>query len=160
MARISTYPLDSTVVGTDKLIGTDQDNATSTKNYAISDLGAYFGALTTGKLWVGDADGQQAESTVLVSDETNGFVGIGTLTPIVALDVAGAINSTGAVTGGTIVKDSATADDILLGDGTTTLLSAIFQPGLVEYTDNADAIAGGLVSGQIYRTGDDLKIVH
>jgi len=81
MARISTYPLDSTVVGTDKLIGTDQDNATSTKNYAISDLGAYFNEL-------------------------------------------------------------------------------ILQPGLVEYTDNADAIAGGLVSGQIYRTGDDLKIVH
>ena len=160
MARISTYPLDSTVVGTDKLIGTDQDNAASTKNYAISDLGAYFGTLTTGKLWVGDADGQQAESTVLFSNETSGFVGIGTITPTVALDVTGAVTSTGAITGGTIIKDSATADDILLGDGTTTLLSAIFQPGLVEYTDNADAITGGLVSGQIYRTGDDLKIVH
>jgi hypothetical protein len=171
MARISTYPLDSTVVGTDKLIGTDQDNAASTKNYAISDLGAYFGTLTTGKVWIGDAQGQKAESTVLFSNETSGFVGIGTITPTVALDVTGAvtstgaitgetINSTGAVTGGTIVKDSATADDILLGDGTTTLLSAIFQPGLVEYTDNADAITGGLVSGQIYRTGDDLKIVH
>ena len=29
-----------------------------------------------------------------------------------------------------------------------------------EYTDNADAIANGLVAGDVYRTGDDLKIVH
>lgn len=28
------------------------------------------------------------------------------------------------------------------------------------YADNATAIAGGLVAGQIYRTGDYLKIVH
>ena len=28
------------------------------------------------------------------------------------------------------------------------------------YADNATAIAGGLVTGQIYRTGDYLKIVH
>jgi hypothetical protein len=28
------------------------------------------------------------------------------------------------------------------------------------YADNAAAILGGLVAGQIYRTGDNLKIVH
>ena len=67
MARISTYPLDSTVVGTDRLIGTDQDNATSTKNYTISDLGAYFGTLTTGKVWIGDAQGQKAEGDAVFS---------------------------------------------------------------------------------------------
>lgn len=29
-----------------------------------------------------------------------------------------------------------------------------------EYADNAAALAGGLTAGQIYRTGDNLKIVH
>ncbi len=29
-----------------------------------------------------------------------------------------------------------------------------------EFADNATAITGGLSIGQIYRTGDDLKIVH
>lgn len=31
---------------------------------------------------------------------------------------------------------------------------------VLEYTDNADAIANGLTSGDVYRTGDVLKIVH
>ena len=29
-----------------------------------------------------------------------------------------------------------------------------------EYADNAAALSGGLTAGQIYRTGDNLKIVH
>jgi len=32
--------------------------------------------------------------------------------------------------------------------------------GAPEYADNAAAIAGGLFIGQVYRTGDTLKIVH
>jgi len=32
--------------------------------------------------------------------------------------------------------------------------------GIVEYTDNAAAIAAGLTAGYLYRTGDALKIVH
>lgn len=31
---------------------------------------------------------------------------------------------------------------------------------LPEYADNAAALAGGLVIGQVYRTGDLLKVVH
>lgn len=29
-----------------------------------------------------------------------------------------------------------------------------------QYDDNADALANGLIVGDVYRTGDDLKIVH
>lgn len=29
-----------------------------------------------------------------------------------------------------------------------------------QYDDNADALSGGLVAGDVYRTGDVLKIVH
>jgi hypothetical protein len=31
---------------------------------------------------------------------------------------------------------------------------------VLEYTDNADAISNGLTAGDVYRTGDNLKIVH
>lgn len=31
---------------------------------------------------------------------------------------------------------------------------------LPEYVDNAAALAGGLTPGQVYRTGDVLKVVH
>ena len=33
-------------------------------------------------------------------------------------------------------------------------------PGISEYNDNTDALAGGLTIGERYRTGDLLKIVH
>ena len=38
----------------------------------------------------------------------------------------------------------------------TELLGALTR----EYADNAAAIAAGLTAGQLYRTGDFLKIVH
>jgi len=50
MARISTYTIDSTVEGSDKLLGTDANSssALATKNYTIDSLKAYItGAQTT-----------------------------------------------------------------------------------------------------------------
>ena len=41
MARISTYPIDTTVVGNDILIGSDADDANITKNYKIDSIAAY-----------------------------------------------------------------------------------------------------------------------
>jgi hypothetical protein len=40
------------------------------------------------------------------------------------------------------------------------ILLSIPYTGAPEYADNAAAIAGGLTNGQVYRTGDVLKIVH
>lgn len=40
------------------------------------------------------------------------------------------------------------------------ILLSIPYTGAPEYADNAAAIAGGLLAGQVYRTGDVLKIVH
>jgi hypothetical protein len=37
---------------------------------------------------------------------------------------------------------------------------AIVIANTPEYADNATALAAGLTAGQIYRTGDNLKIVH
>ena len=40
------------------------------------------------------------------------------------------------------------------------ILLSIPYTGAPEYADNAAAIVGGLTNGQVYRTGDVLKIVH
>jgi len=47
-----------------------------------------------------------------------------------------------------------------VGIGTTDPGSKLSIVGLVEYTDNAAAKTGGLIAGDLYRTGDLLKIVH
>jgi len=40
------------------------------------------------------------------------------------------------------------------------IVLSIPYTGAPQYADNAAAIAGGLLQGQVYRTGDVLKIVH
>ena len=40
MARISTYPLDGTIVATDKLLGTEEGSLV-TKNFKVEDLTSY-----------------------------------------------------------------------------------------------------------------------
>ena len=42
MAKISTYALDDSISGNDKVIGTDADNINETKNFKISDLSNYI----------------------------------------------------------------------------------------------------------------------
>ncbi len=42
MARISTYPLDSSITKTDKLIGTDGDDNSVTKNFAVDAFAEYI----------------------------------------------------------------------------------------------------------------------
>lgn len=40
------------------------------------------------------------------------------------------------------------------------MILSIPSSGVPEYTDNVAAVAAGLSQGQLYRTGDILKIVH
>ena len=42
MARISTYPLDTNLVGTDYWIGSDANSAYATKNFTIDSVAAYM----------------------------------------------------------------------------------------------------------------------
>lgn len=44
--------------------------------------------------------------------------------------------------------------------GKTWLGGSLNIQGVFEYTDNSNAIVGGLTMGDFYRTGDNLKIVH
>ena len=48
------------------------------------------------------------------------------------------------------------------GTGATDwrIVLSVPNAGATEFADNAAAISGGLLVGQVYRTGDTLKIVH
>lgn len=54
---------------------------------------------------------------------------------------------------------SATLNGDLIVTGKTTT-NNLNITGVLEYTDNADALSNNLVVGDVYRTGDLLKIVH
>jgi hypothetical protein len=71
------------------------------------------------------------------------------------------------------VRNSGGSEDIIkaLEDGAVTLYydnaeklvtssTGIKILSVSEYADNTAAIAGGLTTGDVYRTGDLLKIVH
>lgn len=47
-----------------------------------------------------------------------------------------------------------------MGVGDWRIILSVPNTGAAEYSDNAAALAGGLLVGQVYRTGDTLKIVH
>jgi hypothetical protein len=47
MAKISTYPSDSNITGSDRLIGTDADDMNATKNFSVSSLAAYVNSPVT-----------------------------------------------------------------------------------------------------------------
>lgn len=52
MARIKQYPLDTTITGGDKLVGTDVGNNNATRSYQIETIGQYFSK-------TGSADGSK-----------------------------------------------------------------------------------------------------
>jgi len=47
-----------------------------------------------------------------------------------------------------------------VGIGISNPTSKLQVVGILEYTDNADALSNGLTAGAFYRTGDLLKVVH
>ena len=83
----------------------------------------------------------------------------GTLTGTLNINTSGGdrnffVNPT-ATTFGIGDLDGVVADAAISGDGTNIKIA-----GVSEYLDNFAAINAGLSSGEIYRTGDLLKIVH
>ncbi len=61
----------------------------------------------------------------------------------------------GTVSGFGFYDETGTVTALFLKDG-----GGVRVPSIAEYNDNANAAASGLAVGDVYRTGDDLKIVH
>jgi len=91
MAKISTYPIDSSVSGGDMLIGTDVDNANATKNFTVSDLISY--AATNNLVpYTGATQDVNLGSNDLLVGGTLGVTGLSTLNDV---DVNGDIDFNG-----------------------------------------------------------------
>ena len=90
--------------------------------------------------------------------------GIGTVARGVGQHVSGKFNTTGNTTSLFIIGNGTGTtyrSDVVIVDSTGMTVSGTFKiTGVLEYADNDAAIAGGLTIGDVYRTGDDLKIVH
>ncbi len=107
MGKISTYPVDGTISGSDKLIGTDASN-NATKNFTVADLADYIAdevpaptleAVTTaGNFTLGDivVNGEMESDSIL----NNGAMVTQTAQVNGACSV-GSLSSSGAVSGTT-----------------------------------------------------------
>ena len=149
-----------------------------------------IGALSMGKGWsgVGTAGSAGSFNTALghgalyYLNDSNGNIGIGYNTffngafaPTIGYNIAigyeaGRLITTGnynVLLGGYSGTDYATLSNYMIfSDGQGNQRFRVDNNGnmilntIQEYADNAAAVLGGLVVGTIYRTGDDLKIVH
>lgn len=116
-----------------------------------------------GMATIGDAFGADAATRLVVN--TGSFKSVGFFSGLepkkyFEVDVIsqryglGDLENTGCNTN-IKIDDEGTAQTITLNANNGVVVSIV-----QEFSDNDSAIAGGLVAGTIYRTGDDLKIVH
>jgi hypothetical protein len=119
MARISTYPTDSSVSGGDMLIGTDVDNANATKNFTVSDLNSYLvsSPTTLNNLvpYTGATQNVDLGSFDLLVGGTLGVTGLSTLGAINGTSLT--LSSTLSVTGQTTLGDVDVNGDVDFGAG-------------------------------------------
>lgn len=133
MAKISTYPTDSSVSGGDLLIGTDVDNSNATKNFSVSSLISYaatnnlvpytgatqsvdlgvYGLSIGGPFFV--ADGSEGTSGQILSSQGPGF-------PPSWVDAS-------SIIGGTYVPYTGAISDVNLGAHTLTTSSGVLLSG-------------------------------
>lgn len=92
--------------------------------------------------------------------------GLGTVATGSFQSVMGTYNTTGNTTSlvvignGTGTGDTPRSDIFLVDTTGVTINGTLKITGINEYANNTAALAAGLVVGNLYRTGDDLKIVH
>jgi hypothetical protein len=90
--------------------------------------------------------------------------GLGTVATGDYQNVMGRYNTTGNTTSlvvvGNGIGDTSRSDIVLVETTGVTINGTLKITGINEYANNTAALAAGLVVGNLYRTGDDLKIVH
>ena len=116
MARISTYPIDSTPTVEDIVIGTEVDNLDVTKNYRIGDILALSGGGTGTVTDIALSDGSKPGTSITTSGVFT-FLGTGGITTDVSgttmtIDGSGAGGGSGTVTSITNAADLGTGTAI------------------------------------------------
>tara|TARA_B110000046_G_scaffold129001_1_gene135493 strand:- start:162 stop:2291 length:2130 start_codon:yes stop_codon:yes gene_type:complete len=149
MARISTYPIDSTPSVEDMVIGTEVDNLDVTKNYRIGDLLALGGNGTVTDIRLGDGD---REGTAITISGVFTFLGTGGITTTVSgttmtIDGSGISAAVTQITAGTNITVNPAG-----GTGNVTINSTDQYEGTVKnvaYTTNINAFTANVSNSGI-----------
>ena len=149
MARISTYPIDSTPSVEDMVIGTEVDNLDVTKNYRIGDLLALGGNGTVTDIRLGDGD---REGTAITISGVFTFLGTGGITTTVSgttmtIDGSGISAGVTQITAGTNITVNPAG-----GTGNVTINSTDQYEGTVTnvaYTTNINAFTANVSNSGI-----------
>ena len=149
MARISTYPIDSTPSVEDMVIGTEVDNLDVTKNYRIGDLLALGGNGTVTDIRLGDGD---REGTAITISGVFTFLGTGGITTTVSgttmtIDGSGISAGVTQITAGTNITVNPAA-----GTGVVEINSTDQYEGTVTnvaYTTNINAFTANVSNSGI-----------
>ena len=149
MARISTYPIDSTPSVEDMVIGTEVDNLDVTKNYRIGDLLALGGNGTVTDIRLGDGD---REGTAITISGVFTFLGTGGITTTVSgttmtIDGSGISAGVTQITAGTNITVNPAG-----GTGNVTISSTDQYEGTVKnvaYTTNINAFTANVSNSGI-----------
>jgi hypothetical protein len=161
MAKISTYSTDALISTDDKLIGTDAENSNATKNFLVGDLLDFINENLTniGVPYVGATQNVDLGTYNLLADYIEGSE---IYSPDTSGDVLSAWDELRVDAGATISLNGDVGEDGYVmkskGAGTNPVW---ISPGdffesavltLPTYASNAEALAGGLIQGQLYKS--------
>lgn len=163
MAKISTYAPDSLISVDDKLIGTDAENSNITKNFLVGDLLTFIGSNLTNLPYI-PYTGAAANVNLGNYNLTAKYIEAADeiYSTIVGGESVDVWNNLTIKNGSVINLNGVTGNpgDIIISDGefdnpswqsqTAFFANAILT--LPTYDSNAEALIGGLVQGQLYKS--------
>jgi hypothetical protein len=155
MARITTYALDSNISLNDKLVGTDADDNSITKNYSIDTLGdglislksIITGTGTLNTIPMFTPDGQKIGNSILFT-KPNGIeiqVGVsGTTQTTLGTDGIGATTVTATNINGGDSGNVILSGGVIIGNEATDILQ--ITSSVSDYTGNNSTSAGQVLT--------------
>ena len=141
----------SLTIGSSLTIGDGTGSTTVTQSKSNAGTAAY--RLAVGATIRGDLALDASENVLLQQRDGSGVV-VGALSFNNATGAASFSKALTIASGGLTVS----AGGLTISAGGLTVTGTI-KPGLPNYADNAAALAGGLVAGDMYRVGADVKVV-
>jgi hypothetical protein len=161
MAKISTYSTDALISTDDKLIGTDAESSNATKNFLVGDLLDFINENLTniGVPYVGATQNVDLGTYNLLADYIEGSE---VYSPDTSGDVLSAWNELRVDASATISLNGDVGEDGYVMKSKGVGANPVWiSPGdffesavltLSTYASNAEALAGGLIQGQLYKS--------
>jgi hypothetical protein len=160
MAKISTYALDSVILLDDKLIGTDADNSNVTKNFKVGDLLTFIGTNLNSVPYTGATGNVDLGANDFLAQYIEASSEV--YSPLLTGDEVNVFDSLNIKNGSLINLENVPGDvgDLIISQGSLNnpvwITQASFFANAVltlpTYNSNGDALAGGLVQGQLYKS--------